>query len=307
MDLRAKSLRLAVACAWSCAWLAGCAGLPRIDPTGERVLIWPKDQPRVAAPLPAPSTTIVAPPVGTDAVFPAPPVIAPPAATTITPGVTPAALALAQVPQDKVTISPERILAPVNSEVVLKAAVCTTEGYTLSDQKVEWMLGRNGVGQFVEVSGKGMCHPPLLPWNQGKKIDNYLAQGWTASDDLCITRGTADPADDVNILRGDAWVTVTSPNEGTSHVTAYMPTVESWEQRRSSATIYWVDVQWNFPPPTVASDGRSATLTTTVTRQTNGTPIEGWLVRYELADGGGNLVRRPCKPRRRPRAPRRRR
>ena len=93
----------------------------------------------------------------------------------------------------------------------------------------------------------------------------------------------------MNINRGDAWISVTSPNEGTSYVTAYMPTVESWDQRRSAATIYWVDVQWTFPPPTIAGSGRSVTLTTTVTRQTNGTPIEGWIVRYALADGGGAL------------------
>jgi uncharacterized repeat protein (TIGR01451 family) len=289
MTPRPHSARLTLACALAYVVAGGCAGLPRIDPSGERLLIWPKDQPRVASNvLVAPSSSVVAPPVVTDPFFPQPAVAATPAAA-ITPGVTPAAVALAKVPTDKVTITPERVLAPVGSEVVLKAAVCTTEGYTLADQKVEWMLGRNGVGQFVEVSGKGLCHPPLLPWNKSKKVDNYLAEGWTANSPMCINRGTPDPADDVNVLRGDAWISVTSPNEGTSYVTAYMPTVDSWDTRRTSATIYWVDVQWTFPPATVGGGGRSATLTTLVTRQSNGTPIEGWLVRYELADGGGAL------------------
>ena len=112
-----------LACALACTAIVGCASLPRIDPTGERVLIWPKDQPQVVAPLLAPSSTVVAPPVGTDAIFPQPPIVATAPAATVSPGVTPASLALAQVPQDKVTISPERILAPVNSEVVLKANV----------------------------------------------------------------------------------------------------------------------------------------------------------------------------------------
>jgi uncharacterized repeat protein (TIGR01451 family) len=290
-----NTLRLGLACAWACAVAGGCACrcLPRIDPSGERIFLCPaKDQPQVAPPALAAPSTIVAPPVVTDPVFPLPaaPAVAAAPAAIVAPGVTPASVALAQVPQDKVSITPERILAPVNSEVVLKASVCTTEGYTLADQQVEWMLGRNGVGQFVEVSGKGWFHPPLLPWNKAKKVDNYLATGWTANGPLCITRGTPDPADDVNVNRGDAWISVTSPNEGTSYVTAVMPTVESWEQRKSYAMIYWVDVQWTFPPGSVPSDGRSATLTTTVTRQTNGTPIEGWIVRYELTDGGGNLT-----------------
>lgn len=272
----------------ACVVVGGCAGLPRIDPSGERILIWPKDQPPVATAIVAPPSSVIAPPVVTDPFFPQPPVAAAPA-VAVAPGVTPAAVALAQVPQDRVTITPERVLAPVGSEVVLKAAVCAIEGYTLADQKVEWMLGRNGVGQFVEVSGKGLCHPPLLPWNKPKKVDNYLAEGWTANSPMCIDRGTPDPADDVNVLRGDAWISITSPNEGTSYVTAYMPTVDSWDTRRTSATIYWVDVQWTFPPPTVGGGGRSANLTTVVTRQTNGAPIEGWIVRYEIADGGGSL------------------
>jgi hypothetical protein len=151
------------------------------------------------------------------------------------------------------------------------------------------MLGRNGVGQFVEVSGKGLFHPPLLPWNKPKKVDNYLAEGFTANAPLCINRGTPDPTDDLNINRGDAWISVSSPNEGTSYVTAYMPTVDSWDTRKSAATIYWVDVQWNFPPPSIAGSGRGHTLTTTVTRQSNGTPIEGWIVRYAVNDGGGAI------------------
>jgi uncharacterized repeat protein (TIGR01451 family) len=281
-------LRL-IALTAACAAL-GCAGLPRIDPTGERLLVWPKDQPQ-AATLLAPPSSVVAPAVTSDPFFPQGPVVAAPAGVVATtPGVTPASLALAQVPTDKVSITPERILAPVGSEVVLKASVCTTEGYTLADQKVEWMLGRNGVGQFVEVSGKGFFHPPLLPWNKPKKIDNYLAQGWTANGPLCVTRGTADPSDDVNINRGDAWISVTSANEGTSYIQAYMPNVESWDTRKGAATIYWVDVQWNFPPPSVAGTGRPEVLTTTVTRQSNGTAIEGWLVRYVIADAGAALT-----------------
>lgn len=271
----------------ACAQGVGCACLPRIDPTGQRLFICPKDQ-AVAAPLATPvvAGNLVAPPVVTDPVFPAVPAVVAPGAA-LAPGVAP--VSVIEGPQDKLTMTPERILAPVGSEVVLKASICTTENFTLAEQKIEWMLGRNGVGQFVEVGGKGLVHPPLLPWNQPTKIDNYYATGYTASDPLCINRGTADPSDDVNILRGDAWASITSENEGTSYVTALTPTIESWNTRRAAATIYWVDVQWAFPPPAVAGSGRPEVLTTTVTRQSNGTPLEGYLVRYAVNDGGGTL------------------
>lgn len=279
---------------------AGCAGLrcprcPRIDPTGERCLIWPKDEAVVAtvAPpatvFPAASTlppvagNVAVPPVLTDPVFPQPTLAAPVAAA---PGVVvaPVSTVVPTVAQDRLTLSPERMLAPVGSEVVLKANICTTEGYTLAEQKIEWMLARDGVGEFVEVSGKGAFHPPVYPWNAGKKTDNYLATSYTANGPHCITRGTPDVADDVAILRGDAWVSVTSPREGTSRITAYTPSVDSWDLRKQIATIYWVDVQWTFPPGTVSSGGRE-TLTTVVTRQSDRTPLAGWIVRYEVSDG----------------------
>lgn len=295
------SRRLVPLLAIACLLLdAGCAGLrcprcPRIDPTGERCLIWPKDEAALAtvAPpatvfpansqLPAIAGNTIAPPVLTDSVFPQQAVAAPVAAA---PGVVvaPVSTAVANVPQDRLTLSPERMLAPVGSEVVLKANICTTEGYTLAEQKIEWMLARDGVGEFVEVSGKGAFHPPVYPWNAGKKTDNYLATSYTANGPHCITRGTPDVADDVAILRGDAWVSVTSPREGTSHVTAFTPGVESWDLRKQIATIYWVDVQWTFPPGTVSSGGRE-TLTTTVVRQSDRTPLAGWIVRYEVSDG----------------------
>ena len=46
--------------------------------------------------------------------------------------------------------------------------------------------------------------------------------------------------------------------------------------------------QWTFPPAAITAGG-SQVLTTTVRRQTDGTPIAGWFVRYEVAAGAGTL------------------
>jgi len=264
-----------------CALLVtGCAGIPRIDPTGERIFIWPKNQ--VSAPGPTtlgPTTTNVqAPPVFTDRVFPQP---------SLPTGQVPQGL-VPPVPQDRLTITPDRVLAPVGSEVILKAGLCTRENYLLTDSKIEWLIARDEVGEIVALGGRGWKRNPLLPWNKSKKIDNQYATGYTARVPLRITRGTSDPSDDVQVEPGEAWASVTSPVEGTTRITAVAPEIESWANRRATATIYWVDVQWTFPPPTVSAGG-SQVLTTTVRRHTDGTPIEGWLVRYEVTDGTGAL------------------
>ncbi len=270
------SLRAAVGlCA---AMVVGCAGLPRIDPSGERIFLWPNRQSTAVAPV---TNNAQAPPVFTAPVYP-------PATTGNTAAGQTNAGVLPPVPQDILTITPNRVLAPVGSEVILKAGLCTREGFLLTDSKVDWLVARDEVGELVSLGGRGYCRNPLLPWNKPKKIDNNFGTGYTAKVPLQISRGTADTTDDVQIEPGEAWASITSPVEGTSRITAVAPEIETWSTRRATATIYWVDVQWTFPPATVTAGG-SQVLTTTVRRQTDGTPIEGWLVRYEVADGGGQL------------------
>lgn len=222
-------------------------------------------------------------PVYTDPVFPQPTL----AATT-----TPAGTAVVPAPQtvapETLSITPERVLAPIGSEVILKAGICTDKEYLVTDQKIEWLLARQNAGELVDLGGKGYCRNPILPWNKPKKIDNQYGIGYTAKVPLTIDRGTADPSDDVEIEPGYAWASITSPVEGSTHVTAVAPVVEGWPQRRANATIYWVDVQWTFPPAAI-SGSSSQILTTNVRRQSDGTPLEGWLVRYEVAEGGGAL------------------
>ncbi|TWU25842.1 DUF11 domain-containing protein [Bythopirellula polymerisocia] len=266
--------------------VSGCACLPRIDPSGERFFIWP-NQEATSAVLAAPAIgNPVAPPVFTDPVFPQAtmPTASAAAASTFGAPVQPGNT----VAPETLTISPERVLAPIGSEVILKAGICTDSNYLVTDQKIEWLVARQNAGEIVELGGKGYCRNPLLPWNKPKKIDNQFGIGYTAKVPMTINRGTEDPSDDVEIEPGHAWASITSPVEGSSHVTAVAPVVDGWPQRRASATIYWVDVQWTFPASSV-SGGSSRILTTNVRRQSDGTPLEGWLVRYEVAEGGGAL------------------
>src|SRR4029079_11305838 len=74
-----------------------------------------------------------------------------------------------------------------------------------------------------------------------------------------------------------------------SHVTAYAPAVDNWPMRQATTTIYWVDAQWALPPSAAAQPGRPHTLTTTVTRRSDGAPLAGWTVRYDVPGGGASL------------------
>ncbi len=292
----------------------GCAmnELPRIDPTGQRLLVFPGEPtpaiaplPQAAAPtlppgavasLPAVPGNVEAPPVYTDPYLPGPGgptttpsaqsvVVGPPVAATTGQPVTIAA----PVAGEALSISPSRVLAPIGSEVILIGGVCAENGYLRTNERIEWMLDRAGTGQIVTVGGRNELDMFRLPQNTPRKIDNYFAVGSTSPYADVLDRGTPSPNDDIEIRRGDAWISISSPAEGTSYVTAYAPNVANWAGRTARATIYWVDAQWAFPPSVTLAPSENHTLTTTVTRQSDGAPIAGWIVRYRVAGGGAGL------------------
>ena len=233
-----------------CALAApGCVQfrMPRIDPTGEYVFVEP------------PIT--VAPPVH-------------------------------DVPEEQspwddkaVRLTPKTTVAPVGSEVVLMAAVCGSDGYLQTNRRLEWSLSPGGVGHFIDVGRGRLVDLMVGDFTRPRKVDTTFVIGSTSRKPLRITRGTPTPDDDVSVRRGEGFVTVTSPVEGSSHVSVFAPEVYPWDARTRSATIHWVDAQWRFPPPSINRSGTPHRLTTTVTRHSDQSPCVGWLVRYEIVDG----------------------
>jgi uncharacterized repeat protein (TIGR01451 family) len=182
-------------------------------------------------------------------------------------------------------LSPSRMIAPVGSEVVLLAGLCGADGYFVTCQPVEWTLSQDSTGHFVEVGSQGRPWYARLVGRAPKKVSGSYATGTTSCATEVITRGTTDPNDDVSLLRGQTWISVTSASEGTSRVTCMARRVESWDHRKQTATIHWIDAQWVFPAPIVARAGQSHILATTITRRTSPAPVVGWKVRYEIVDG----------------------
>jgi len=181
-------------------------------------------------------------------------------------------------------LTPRLTIAPVGSDVVLLAGVLGADRYLRTNQRIEWTI-ESGVGQFVDLGGKSAFDWLVGDFTRPRKTSATAAVGTTTREYLRLNRGTPNPDDDVQVLRGQAWITVTSPVEGISYVTAYSPCVGNWAARKQTAAIHWVNAQWCFPPPAINPAGTSHVFTTTVTRQTDQTPCEGWLVRYEILDG----------------------
>lgn len=248
-SLKARGRPAALALLVCAVLLGGCAHFnpPRIDPTGDRIFA----EPLIAA---EPNYREVPGPPGA---------------------------------RDRtgVVLFPQETVAPVGSEVVMLAGVVGPDSYLMTSERIEWMLEPGGVGQFVDLGKRTTWDFLLWDFTRPRKVDNTFAINSTSRRSLRLTRGTPSLADDVLVQRGQAWITVTSPEEGVSRVTAYGPGVRPWECQRRTATIHWVDAQWSFPPPSINPAGSSHVFITTVTRQSDGAPCQGWRVRYEIQDG----------------------
>ncbi|MCA9187401.1 MAG: hypothetical protein KDA99_17360, partial [Planctomycetales bacterium] len=312
-------VRLCLLLAIGASILSGCAGLrlPAIDPTGNRIflpapsyttLVDPADRPFLnpGSLFPEPAFPQPEdPPYCEDMVMvPAAPQVLVPAAPQAQSVVPANAVALEpfedrerlidrirdqwshrDLYDGKLSLTPARLVAPVGSEVVLRAEICLPDGYNVTREPIEWTLSQDSVGQFVEVdrSGKPLIH--TLFHRRPKKVGSNFAIGTTATSSQLITRGTTREDDDIQLLPGQTWISLTSATEGASTVYAVAPRGCDWNNRRQAATIHWVDGQWTFPAPSVGVATAGQNLTTTVTRASNGSPIAGWIVRYEILDG----------------------
>jgi uncharacterized repeat protein (TIGR01451 family) len=180
-------------------------------------------------------------------------------------------------------LAPQRMMAPVGSEIVLVSGLYGERGAYVPRQKIEWTLSPDSVGQILDASEERHCLKRFLH-NASTKRDGKSAFTETSATGQVLTRGTPNPADDVTLLPGQSWISVTSPTEGASHVTVLAPQAENWDRRRQTATIYWVDVQWLLPAPAIVPASQPHTLAVTL-RRASGKPLPGWIVRYELTTG----------------------
>lgn len=262
-----------------CALAAGCGTLhlPAIDPSGERIF------------LPNPSyTTFVSPHDSAGGLsclpqpaFTEPPPIPPCPAVPGAPGGT----GVRQPLPARLLLTPSKVIAPINSEVVLLAGVCGPEGFYITKQPIEWMLSPDSVGNIIDLGESAHPHAAHLIHHNPKKECNNLAITRTSSAAQVITRGTAQPNDDVWVGKGQTWISVSSPTEGVSHVTAVANGAENWDFRRQTTTIHWVDMQWAFPGPQIVRAGQPSALSTAVTRTSTGAAATGEIVRYDIIDG----------------------
>ncbi|MCG8586152.1 MAG: DUF11 domain-containing protein [Pirellulales bacterium] len=216
-------------------------------------------------------------------------VVAPPADPVGSPVIgampLPGAMPVAAVPvrrQPKLTVRPARVVAPVGSEVVILGSLCGRDGYMMPRQRVDWMIAPNDAGQILTVGDSNGWSLMEAHANRPRKLTNKYAISATAANNYQIRR---DACNNQCINVGQAWVSITSPVEGTSRVTGYVPDLENNVSARDTAVVHWVDAQASFPITAMNPVGGRQAMTTTVVRSSNQLPLAGWTVRYQIVGG----------------------
>lgn len=182
-------------------------------------------------------------------------------------------------------LTPNKIVAPVGSEVLVLAGICGPDGYFVTNQPIEFNLSQDSVGQIIDYQGRPSNKiSSLLPAKATKSSGSYLTLT-TARKAEKIKRGTPTNVDDIQVEKGQSWLSVSSASPGTSYITAVAPQAEAWDKRLKSMEIQWVDALWTLPTPATATAGAKYPLVTNIRQTQDGLGVGNWKVRYQIAGG----------------------
>ncbi len=205
----------------------------------------------------------------------------------------------------RLTLTPKELMAPVGAEIPLVCSLCE-DGYVPSNQRIDWQLTAESVGEFTAASLEGENNL-FAPLDFQPQLSARQVVGVTSSREVALRSGTSP----VQVRPGQAYVVLRSAQEGTSVVivsaspggvpapepagatptpqiaggTPAPQAIRLDSNRQQTAVIHWLDAQWVLPASAVEPSGTSHRLTTLVRRQTDGAPKPGWLVKYEIAGG----------------------
>ena len=194
------------------------------------------------------------------------------------------------VPQDRVVISPDRVMAPIGSEVVLRSGILTARGNLLVD-RTHRMAARQRRGRpdrrpqqprrvrpLQLAMGRSPQNRQLVRHRLDRKFSDRRSAVIQPTPPATCRFNAAKPGSvSLRPPKAPASSRPIRPKSATGNIAAPSP-------RSIGSTLNGSSLRRPSKKP-----GRAHVLTTTVTRRSNGTPVPGWIVRYEVAGPGGSL------------------
>jgi len=183
-----------------------------------------------------------------------------------------------------IKIDPVADINPVKTQHTLVATVYDQNGQPLPNQRVEWILSRGPicVGDIVDHDDKD----GIVGGEKVRKLGNQYTVTYTNEAARTLDMGTPTPNDDIQMTAGQSWLTITSPVEGETHVIAFCPSIKNANNHKAFAIKYWIDAKIDWPTNAINRVGEPHTFKFKLVKASNLTPLPGYRVRWELADGG---------------------
>lgn len=183
-----------------------------------------------------------------------------------------------------ITVDPMVDTNPVKTQHTMVATVYDRNGNPLPNQRVEWILARtpNGVGDIVEHDDMNA----IVGGQKIVKLGNQYSVTYTNNADSVLTFGNDDPKDDIHLTKGQTWLTITSPVEGTTHIIAFCPNIKDASKHKVFALKHWFDAEIGWPEDAVNKVGTPHTFSFKLIKASTGTPLVGYKVRWELLPEG---------------------
>jgi len=193
----------------------------------------------------------------------------------------------------------------IKNQDVLIVRVLDANGNPVSDALVEWILNTwpDGVGDIIETDDPGHKDVPAAPQI---KVDNKFAKTFTNSADSVPPqlRGMGKDGKDIEIRKGETWITITSTREGDTDVTAFAPAIprDGDDPHKIFGVKHWLDLDWTFPNDQPDYDGENSinyceggvnehTFVTTLRKVSNpNASVPGVVVRYSILPSGPDAI-----------------
>ncbi len=213
--------------------------------------------------------------------------------TTVVPAQTPNAVTTSEL---DLILGPRTVLARPGSEVILTAGLRDRSGYLRTNQRIDWSIAPQSVGHFSQIQKRELSNFLVLDFVKPQIISDTQAVTTTSRSEMILDRGTLNPNDDIVVRRGESWISVNSPREGITTVTARAPKVSGNQVQSKTCRIVWVDAAVRLPESKLLDFGSTYTLTTALRRVSDACPLEQWRVRYEICNessavfGDGNRM-----------------
>ncbi len=193
-------------------------------------------------------------------------------------------------------MGPRTVIARPGSEVILRAGLRDRSGYLRTNQRIDWSISPQSVGHFSRIQARELANILVLDFVKPQIISDTQAVTTTSRSEIILDRGTPNLNDDIVVRRGESWVSISSPREGITTVTARSPKISGNQVQAQTSRIVWVDAAVKLPKSRLLDFGSAYTLTTALRRVSDSQPLERWRVRYEICNnstavfGDGNKM-----------------